>query len=862
MSVTPSDHSTENLTRLNVSGESAQSFEATEAPRGIEDAETINVPAVSDAGPVTGAIEDVETKKVPSVDIIEPAGEAVEDVETVLVTIVDTTNSAGAAIEDAATSKVPALDGIESAGAAITEVETEKVPASSPPVYRGDAPEPVTQPIKRQDGGPRSKRRRVIMLSLLAILLLGILIPLGVLIGYGINAYTTYNDLKNQANDGVQHLLNVKTVFTGLKTHPTGFLDAAKLRSAQHEFAAARQDFEQLSYKIDNTPIIQTVITYLPQYRSQLQAARAAGRIGIDVSVMGQELISTAMILAPSFSGPLLTNSSRPLVTHSMLDLLGSTITQVMPQLTDIQQQARLLPLSSLPVSASQRSEFAQLLQALPQAQSDLQQGLNLLGAVSWLLGVDAPRTFLVQTMDRAELRGTGGFTGQYGELTINGGRVAPFTLKDISLVEYADNSKTLGQLAPPQYRSWWPFANWGLRDSNISADFPTSAQVAIAQYQGEVGHSVDGVILFTPFLIEHVLQIIGPIHIAGYNETITAQNLEDRLHYYQQDNSGIAKQIALQPGNTSTSDRKRFTSLLASDLLAQVRKAPPDELIAITREMLHNLKTKDLQVYFTNPQIEALLQQYGDAAQIDRSTSHDGLYIVQQNLSASKASQYVKTSMQDTVTLDARGGATHLLQLRLIYNQIGPVYGYDTYRDYVRVYVPPSAHLLYGEGFDTGTPLCGGPYVSCPPGGVYSGGQLTCPTGLYQPGAHAPNISDPDGGSWGPLDTIGPPTSLKSDEAGRAMFGGWVVVPKNCTMNVTLSWYVPPAGNSRYSLLVQRQAGMFPELDLTILPTPGDCAALRLTPFHFDGVMGEDMSFTPTVWHSGPAGCYPQPGI
>jgi Protein of unknown function (DUF4012) len=736
----------------------------------------------------------------------------------------------------------------------VEDAETMNVPAAS-------APEPVTQPIRRYR---RPKRRRVFMLALLAILLLGIALPLGVVIGYGIDAYTTYNDLKSQAYDGVQHLLNVKTAFTGLKAHPTGLLDANNLRGAQREFAAALQDFDQLSYKIDHTPIIQTITTYFPQYRAQVQAARIASRIGIDISEMGQELVSSAMVLAPAFRGPVLSDTSKPLITQGMLDLVGSTIAELMPQLTDVQQQARLLPLDSLPVSAAQRSEFAQLVQALPQAQSDLQQGLNLLGAVSWLLGVDAPRTFLVQTMDRAELRGTGGFTGQYGELTIDGGRVAPFTLKDISLVEYTATSNTLGQAAPPQYQSWWPFANWGLRDSNISADFPTSARIAIAQYQNEVGHAVDGVIVFTPFLIEHVLQIIGPIHIAGYNETITAQNLEDRLHFYQQDNAGIAKQIALQPGDTSTSYRKRFTSLLASDLLAQVRQAPPDELIAIARELLHDLKTKDLQVYFTNPPIEALLAQYGDAAQLDRSTAHDGLYVVQQDLSASKASQYVKTTMQDTVTLDASGGATHVLQLRLAYNQIGPVYGYDTYRDYVRVYVPPSARLLYGAGFDTGVPLCGGPYAACPPGGVYSGGELACPTGLYQPGAHPPYITSPNGGAWGPLDTIGPPTNLQSDEPGRAMFGGWVIVPKNCTMTVTLSWYVPPAGNSPYSLLVQRQAGLFPELDLTILPTPGDCAALHLAPFHFDGLMGEDLSFTPPTWHpgAGSGGCYPQPGI
>src|SRR5436305_1208953 len=416
---------------------------------------------------------------------------------------------------------------------------------------------------------PLSKRKRIILLSLLGILLLGILVPIGVVVGYGITAYSTYNDLKNQAHDGVQHLLNVKTIFTGVKAHPSGFLDVTKLHRAQQEFALA---------------------------------------------------------------------------------------------------------------------------------QSDLQQVLNLLGVSNWLLGVDQPRTFLVQTMDRAELRPTGGFTGQYGELTINGGRIAPFALKDISLVEYVDSSKTLGQLAPAQYRSWWPFANWGLRDSNVSADFPTSAQIAISQYQLEVGHRVDGIILFTPFLIEHILEVIGPVHINGYNDTITAQNLEDRLHYYQQDNSGIVRQVVVSPGDTTTSMRKRFTSLLARVLMDDVRHAPPDEVIAIAREMLHDLKTKDLQMYFTNPQVESLLMQYGDAAQIDRSTTHDGLYVVQANLSASKASQYVKTIMHDTVMLDASGGATHLFQLRLVYNQIGQVYGYDTYRDYVRVYVPPGSRLLWGD--------------------------------------------------------------------------------------------------------------------------------------------------------------------
>jgi hypothetical protein len=535
----------------------------------------------------------------------------------------------------------------------------------------------------------------------------------------------------------------------------------------------------------------------------------------------------------------------------------------ILPYVNDIQQQAQNMSLAALPLSAHQREQVQQLLLLLPQAKTAFVQARSLLGAMGWLLGVDGQRTFLVQTMDRAELRPTGGFTGQYGELHIAGGRVGTFSLRDISYIEYASNSPTTDQLAPNSYRSWWPFANWGLRDSNLSADFPTSAQIAINEYNREVGHKVDGVILFTPFLIEHVLQVTGPIRIPSYDETITAQNLEARLHYYQLDNAGIAKQIRISGG--SASDRKQFTSLVAHTLMDTVRHESPTMLLALAKQMLQELKTKDLQVYLTNPQLQGLLSQYGDAAQVDRSTTHDGLYVVQANVSASKASQYVKTTIHDTVTLDTYGGATHLFQMQLAYNQLGFVYGLDTYRDYVRIYVPPTSKFLSGDGFDTGTPLCGGPLTACGQNSIYPHDELVCATGQYDAGASAPMLNDNYTGQWHPLDTIGGPTNLTSDETGRAMFAGYVVIPKNCTMTVTLSWYVPPIGHSTYNLLIQRQAGTFPELDLTVLPTPGNCATLQTPGLHVDRVLGQDTSFAlikTNTSNSANNACYPQPNI
>ncbi len=695
---------------------------------------------------------------------------------------------------------------------------------------------------------PRKRRRTrywVLSVALLLLLMAAILTPLIMVVSYGVNAYATYNLLRAHAYGGVQHLLTVKTIFTGASSNPAGIFNPSKLTRARQEIVAAHDDFVQVQILLNTTPLIHTVTQYLPQYGPEVASVRAVSQVGIDTTLIGEQVVALALKLAPNLQGPLLSsNVHTPLVTASDLTLIGSTISAVMPYLNDIQAQSHNISLQDLPISSNERTQLETVFQLLPQVQNLLQHGQQLLGPANWLLGVDQPRVFLVQTMDRAELRPTGGFTGQYGELSINSGRVGPFSLHDISTVEYTNNSPTVGQLAPSAYRSWWPFENWGLRDSNLSADFPTSARIAIAEYKNEVNRNVDGVISFTPFFIEHILQAIGPIQIPKFNETITAENLEQKLHYYQLDNNGIRKiEIVdhVPPGDPNI--RKLFTSAVASVLMDRIRHATPTELLAIGEQVLYDLKTKDLQIYMTNPQVESLLEQYNDAAEIDRSNTHDGLYIVQANVSASKASQYVQTILHDTVKLDAKGGATHTLQMQLVYDQIGPVYGLDTYRDYIRFYVPESAQLLSGNGFDTGVPLCGGPLAPCSANGVYPNQEMVCPTGQYNAGASAPMIGDPYQGEWHPIDQIGPPDNTTSDMPGKGMFGGYVVIPKNCSMTVTLSWYVPPLTHGNYDLLFQRQASTFSSLDLTVIPPAGACKNTD-TGLNYNGIVTLDTSY------------------
>jgi hypothetical protein len=255
------------------------------------------------------------------------------------------------------------------------------------------------------------------------------------------------------------------------------------------------------------------------------------------------------------------------------------------------------------------------------------------------------------------------------------------------------------------------------------------------------------------------------------------------------------------------------------------------------------SMKSKDLQIYVTNPQLESLIAKYGSTGAMDRSTNKDGLYIVQSNMSASKASIYVNTTINDTIKLDASGGAQHTMQMTLDYQKKGDVYGFDTYRDYVRVYVPEESRLISGDGFDQyGQPWCGSDagYRACTRD-VYGDGSMICPPDATE-GRAEWLLYDPYSFEIHPVDQIGAPTNKTSDESGRAMYGGWAVIPKNCTLTLKLSWYAPPTGDHPYSLLIQRQASTFPKVNLTIQPAPGTCNA----PLHYSGTMSDqDRLFT-----------------
>jgi Protein of unknown function (DUF4012) len=732
--------------------------------------------------------------------------------------------------------------------------------------------------VRQQKRAGRVRTHRLIAGAVVASMLLALLVPLVA----GFAAYNAYTSIRNVALDGVSHLMSVKAMLPVSKSDPTAVLNAPKLEQARAQLAQAQSDFIQLQQLVDQPGIQATIQQYAPQYAGKVGMAQRLVQVGIDVTQMGSELIGVALLGANLLhSSPLASGSTKPLITDADVSNVEAAMSHTLYYINDIRALMSQVPLSELPISAAQQNELTSLLSLLPKVQSYVIQGQGLIGLVSWLLGAGQPRRFLVQTMDSAELRPGGGFTGQYGILQIQGGRVAPFSLQDVTELDYAGNGAELGRQAPPQYRSWMNFGNWGLRDANLSGDFPTTAQLAIQVYQDEGGGPVDGDIAFTPVLIEHILDIIGPIQVPQYNETITAQNLEDKLHYYQQNQAAIALQQQ-KTGTHNAATRKAFTTLLGKLLLDRVMHLPVPMLLKIAQGAVKDIQSRDLEIYFTNPQAEAWLVDHGYSGATSTFSNQDGFMVVQANISISKASQYVQTTYQDAISLDAQGGATHTLTITLDYQQKGPVYGQNTYADYIRVYAPANAAFQWGDGFDTGKPLCNGPQVPGGKGGSGNGGGTGgppvqpppppsggsrgtnpslppctqfansfpsnaryCPDNNYN--LSGPNSFVPGKGfiTW-PVDNLGPPTQMTSDLPGRAMWGGLTVTPMNCISTITLSWYVPDVvkhipGQPIYSVLVQKQGGYIPTAQISI-----DTSQLNgVKPYNFQGDLVADRTFS-----------------
>lgn len=334
----------------------------------------------------------------------------------------------------------------------------------------------------------------------------------------------------------------------------------------------------------------------------------------------------------------------------------------------------------------------------------------DLLGVAPALLGANGPRQYLILAQNSDELRATGGFISGVGLLTVEGGSVTSLMFSDsFSIVDLQQPHP----VSPPALDVHMWAGMLLFRDANWWADFPTSAKMAQDLYAQDAGQQTDGVIAIDTQALLLMVGALGPIDMRDYKETISVDNLMDRMqHYWASPDLG--------PDRASGDPdwwqhRKDFVGELAGALVDRLLRPAGVDPLKLAEAITRLLQEKHLLLYL--PEAAGMLATRGWDGGL-ANPQGDYLMVVDSNVGFNKVNAVVRESISYTVTIGARGGAD--AELTICYQhgsavrldecvheaRYGKAYTDMTdrcYWDYVRVLVPKGSVLTLREGLDNG---------------------------------------------------------------------------------------------------------------------------------------------------------------
>ncbi len=563
---------------------------------------------------------------------------------------------------------------------------------------------------KKQSVRGKKGRYKKFCLIALPILLLSILAGSGIAMAVYHAKYSNYASL---AQTGIQHLRTAAALLETLQKNP---LDAFTVTQTQHEFAASMTTFVQLDDGLKSLPGISTLV---PVYGARLSAALHLTALAIDLSQAGLAGCAILNLLISRFHSSLSTQGHN--LTMADFTSMDQEFQQIKWVFNQAIAEANQLQPSDLQFDPRIGKMLATFRQEIPALQVWLDNAEKLLPVLPTLLGVGTPTNYLIEVLDSTELRPAGGFIGNYGIATFSGGRLTAAHITDVVLLDKP--YRLSGHSIPyPSAYAWFnrylADGSWSFRDSDLDADFPTAARYGELNYRRE--------------------------------------------DYYQLGPGAGSSLIPSPDGHSSL--RKRFTELLAEHFLARVRQLPASDFSTLVQLMVNSLHSKDLQIYFNSAMAENVLQDLHLNAAIQAPVG-DGLFVVDTNVAADKANNFIINTLYDQVTIDAKGNAIHHTTISYAWVIAGHNYGSARYQDYVRVYVPTNSILLVQD-------------------------------------------------EWQSYGT--------SEAFGREVWAGFFTLYDGQTRAITLTWMVPGAARKdvngwHYKYEIQRQAGAQRELHLQI---------------------------------------------
>lgn len=275
----------------------------------------------------------------------------------------------------------------------------------------------------------------------------------------------------------------------------------------------------------------------------------------------------------------------------------------------------------------------------------EITKSINLISIAPEILGYSSEKEYLILFMNNAELRPNGGFIGSVGRLILENGQIKDFTIEDVY-----DLDGQLTQHIEPHYiirRYLQPHLY--LRDSNFELDFQRSASTSAMIYNLESKNTPDGVVAVDFTLIEKILEIIGPINLNSYDETITAENSMEFLQETIDDNNF--------PGSTQ---KKELLNELFVAIMLELEKKP-ERLASIGLSIPQLLEEKHILIAHQDQNLQSLFSALNFGGQIplregsSENTIYDTLGFNESNIGVNKVNRNISRSINYEADLTSR---------------------------------------------------------------------------------------------------------------------------------------------------------------------------------------------------------------
>ncbi len=399
------------------------------------------------------------------------------------------------------------------------------------------------------------------------------------------------------------------------------------------KFQEARAKLAQAQDRL-SSPLVAAGLV-VPGLSSNLRAARTLVSIGYDLAGQGA-------LLASAYAAESVTVSSGAVPLDE--------IAKLAPLLQDAQRvlersQNRIDDINTgfvlRPIARAVDDARVELDKQSSRSETVVQMA-KILPAI---LGADGPRRYFLAFQNNAELRGSGGFMGNWGELIADRGRVriVRFGRQDDLIKGHAQPLKLEGM--DDFLTRWREFelpSTW--QQVNVSPDFPTTAEVIAQLYPQSGGSPVDGVIAIDPFGLASILNLTGPVTVPGWDGPISSANVVD-----------VTLRQAYERFRQDV--RVEFLGDVAEKVSQALTGANIGSPTKLGAALGSATRQEHIKVWLSRPGEEKLMHLIGVDGALP-PVDGDTLMVVDQNLAANKIDYYLNRSIYYNVQLTPSQGS------------------------------------------------------------------------------------------------------------------------------------------------------------------------------------------------------------